>query len=51
MKTKSQINITNLKGKKLYNHINMLELETIKKLIQSIKGFTNHHHSTLNMII
>jgi len=40
MRIKSQINTDYRDGGKLYNQINSLELEVIKKLIVCVLGFT-----------
>ena len=38
-KRKNTVNTEYAKGKKLYDYINLLELEVIKKFIRSMKGF------------
>jgi len=46
-KRKNTINTEYAKGKKLYDHINELELEMIKKFIRSIKGYSCYFKSVL----
>ena len=41
-KRKNTINTDYAKGKKLYDYIDMFELEMIKKFIRSVKGFSNY---------
>ena len=46
-KSKNTINRTYNKGKKLYDYINQLELEMIKKFLRSMIGFLNYSKTVL----